>query len=100
MSCHLFAAALVDESLPRSRELQAHLSWCAECRELSRLHATASRLRLPEPPSLVPVPREAVLGEVRRRQRRRRAVAGTLAASVLCLFVLQVAPRQQIPAPE
>jgi hypothetical protein len=99
MRCHEAAEALVDESLPRPAGLQAHLERCLECRALAGLHASASRLRLPGPPPSAPIPREAILGEVRRRQRRRRVVASTAATAALAALVLLVLPRFEPPAP-
>jgi hypothetical protein len=93
MSCHDVAAALVDESLPRPPDLKAHLEQCAECRTLAALHASASRLRLAEPSAGVPVPPEAIFGEVRRRQHRRRAVAGVASTAALATLMLLVLPR-------
>ncbi|MBZ4416415.1 hypothetical protein [Myxococcus sp. RHSTA-1-4] len=92
MRCHDAAAALVDASQPRSPEVEAHLAGCEDCRTLATLHASASALRLPSPPALAPVSREAVLGEVRRRVVRRRASAGAVAALGLAALVLWLRP--------
>jgi hypothetical protein len=102
MSCHDFAAALVDESLPRPPDLKAHLERCPACRTLAGLHASASQLRLAEPSAVAPLPPEAILGEVRRRQHRRRAVAGvatTAALATLMLMALPRAPSVSVVAP-
>lgn len=99
MSCQDFAAALVDERLPRPPGFQAHLEQCAACRALAGLHASASSLRLPDPPAVVPIPREAILGEVRRRQYRRRVVASASATAAVVALVLLVAPRVRTPGP-
>lgn len=99
MSCQDFAAALVDERLPRPAGLQAHLAQCAACRALAGLHASASSLRLPDPPVPAPIPREAILGEVRRRQHRRRTVAGAGAIAAVVALVLLVAPGVRTPVP-
>jgi hypothetical protein len=92
MRCHDAAAALVDARQPRSPELEAHLAGCEDCRTLAALHASASALRLPSPPSLAPVSRDAVLGEVRRRAIRRRGSAGAVASLGLAALVLWLRP--------
>ncbi len=92
MSCQDFAAALVDERLPRPPGFQAHLEQCAACRALAGLHASASSLRLPDPPVPARIAREAILGEVRRRQHRRRVVAGASATAAVVALVLLVSP--------
>lgn len=97
MSCHDFAAALVDERLPRPPGLRAHLEQCAACRSLAGLHASATSLRLPEPPAPAAITREAILGEVRRRQHRRRMVASVGATAAVVALVLFVAPRVGAP---
>ncbi len=95
MRCHDAAATLMDVHAPRaperSRELQAHLEGCEECRALAALHSSATQLRLPTPPALAPISRDAVLGVVRRRVLRRRAAAGAVAS--LCLAALLLWPR-------
>lgn len=93
MRCHDAATALMEEGRPH--ELLAHLETCDECRALAALHASASALRLPSPPALPPIPRDAVLGEVRRRVIRRRAAAGAVASLCLAGLVLWTRP----PAP-
>ncbi|NMO17766.1 hypothetical protein HPC49_08080 [Pyxidicoccus fallax] len=95
MRCHDVAAALVDASQLRSPEVESHLSGCEDCRALAALHASASSLRLPSPPALAPVPREAVLHEVRRRAFRRRASAGAVASLGLAALVLWLQPATQ-----
>lgn len=101
MSCHDAAAALMDAGAPRtpeqSRALSAHLEGCEACRALAALHASASALRLPTPPALAPISRDAVLGVVRRRAVRRRAAAGVVAS--LCLAALLLWPRPPAPVP-
>lgn len=97
MSCQDFAAALVDERLPRPPGFQAHLAQCAACRALAGLHASASSLRLPDPPVPASIPREAILGEVRRRQHRRRRVASVSATAAVVALVLLVSPRMRTP---
>jgi predicted anti-sigma-YlaC factor YlaD len=92
MSCQDFAAALVDEHLPRPPGLEAHLEGCAACRSLARLHSSAASLRLPEPPAPAAIPREAILGVVRRRQHRRRMVASAGATAAVAALVLLVSP--------
>jgi hypothetical protein len=99
MSCDDVAAVIVDEGLPRPAEFQAHLEQCPRCRELARLHASASMLRLPGPPPLAPVPRQSILGEVRRRQQRRRAVAGATVVGAVATLVFFVIPRQAPTVP-
>ncbi|HYO72406.1 MAG TPA: hypothetical protein VEU33_40675 [Archangium sp.] len=99
MSCQDFAAALVDERLPRPPGFQAHLEQCAACRALADLHASATSLRLPDPPVPAHVSREAILGEVRRRQFRRRMVASGAASAALVALVLLVSPRVRTPVP-
>jgi hypothetical protein len=98
MNCHEVAAAIVDEALPRPEGFQAHLDQCAQCRELARLHASASKLRLPGPPELAPIARQSVLGEVRRRQHRRRAFTLAAVTGVVTGLML-VIPRTQEPVP-
>ena len=97
MSCQDFAAALVDERLPRPPGFQAHLEQCAACRALAGLHASATSLRLPDPPAQARIPREAILGEVRRRQHRRRVVGSVTATAAVVALVLLVAPRVRTP---
>jgi hypothetical protein len=97
MSCQDFAAALLDERLPRPPGLQTHLEQCSECRALARLHASASALRLPDPPEPTAIPREAILGEVRRRQHRRRVAASVTATAAAVALVLLVSPRVRTP---
>jgi hypothetical protein len=97
MSCQDIAAALLDERLPRPPGFQAHLEQCARCRALAGLQASATSLRLPEPPAPAPLPREAILGEVRRRQLRRRGVASAAATAAVALLVLLVSPREVTP---
>lgn len=92
MSCQDFVAALVDEHLPRPPGLEAHLEQCAACRSLARLHTSAASLRLPEPPAPAAIPREAILGVVRRRQHRRRMVASAGATAAVAALVLLVSP--------
>jgi hypothetical protein len=99
MSCDEVAAAIVDEGLPRPAEFQAHLEQCPRCRELARLQASASKLRLPGPPPLAPVPHESILGEVRRRQHRRRAVAGAAVVGAVATLAFFVMPRQAPTVP-
>jgi hypothetical protein len=99
MSCQDFAAALVDERLPRPPGFHAHLEQCAACRALAGLHASARSLRLPDPPVPATIPREAILGEVRRRQHRRRGVAGASATAAVVALVLLVSPRERAPVP-
>jgi len=93
MSCHDVAAALVDESLPRPPDLKAHLEHCAECRTLAALHASASRLSLAEPSAVALLSPETILGEVRRRQHRRRAVAGVATTAALATLMVLALPR-------
>ncbi len=93
MSCQDIAAALVDERLPRPPDWKAHLEQCAECRTLASLHASATRLRLAEPSAVAPLAPGAILGEVRRRQHRRRAVAGVASTAALATLMLLVLPR-------
>ncbi|KFA91397.1 hypothetical protein [Archangium violaceum] len=99
MSCQDFAEALVDERLPRPPGFQAHLEQCAACRALAGLHASASSLRLPDAPVPARIPREAILGEVRRRQYRRRVVASGAVTAALVALVLLVSPRVRTPVP-
>jgi hypothetical protein len=75
MNCHEVATTLLEARSP-GPELRRHLDTCADCRALAALHASASALKLPAPPELAPVSREAVLGTVRRRRVRRQAAAG------------------------
>jgi hypothetical protein len=93
--CRDIAAAVVDERLPRPADFDAHVAGCPECAALARLHASASRLRLPAPPPLAPVPRSAIVGEVRRRQHRRRMATGAVASVSLAALVLLGLPRAQ-----
>ncbi|OJH34057.1 hypothetical protein [Cystobacter ferrugineus] len=95
MSCQDFAAALVDEQLPRPPGLQAHLEHCADCRALARLHSSAGRLRLVEPPLPPAFTPEAILGVVRRRQRRRQWVAGAGATCAAALLVFALSVRDE-----
>lgn len=101
MRCHDAAATLMEAHAPRapegSRELQAHLEGCEECRTLAALHSSATQLCLPTPPALAPISRDAVLGVVRRRVLRRRAAAGAVAS--LCLAALLLWPRPPAPVP-
>ncbi|HEX8819677.1 MAG TPA: hypothetical protein VF794_07145 [Archangium sp.] len=99
MSCQDIAAALVDERLPRPPGFEAHLRQCAECRALAGLHASATSLRLPDPPEPAAIPREAILGEVRRRQHRRRMVGSVTATAAVVALVLLVSPRVRTPVP-
>ncbi|MDY7230755.1 hypothetical protein [Hyalangium rubrum] len=99
MTCHDVAAAIVDEGLPRPVGFQAHLDQCPRCRELARLHASASKLRLASPPALAPIPRQAVLGEVRRRHHRRRALAGVAVTGAVAAVALLVMPPRVQPVP-
>lgn len=99
MSCDDAAAAILDEGLPRSEAFQAHLEQCPRCRELARLHASASELKLPGPPSLAPISRQSVLGEVRRRHRRRRAAAGAAVVGAVAAVALFVMPRSETMEP-
>ncbi|MFY0575402.1 hypothetical protein ACN28S_14465 [Cystobacter fuscus] len=97
MSCQDFAAALVDEQLPRPPGLQAHLEHCADCRALARFHSSAGRLRLAEPPLPPAFTPEAIRGVVRRRQSRRRWVAGAGATCAAALLVFAVSVRDEAP---
>jgi hypothetical protein len=97
--CQDIAAALVDERLPRPSGLEEHLRRCDECRALAGLHASATSLRLPDPPVPARLPREAILGEVRRRQHRRRVVGGVTATAAVVALVLLVSPRVRTPVP-
>lgn len=101
MSCDDVAAAIVDEGLPRPPAFQAHLEQCPRCRELARLHASASELSLlPESATpLAPIPAESVLGEVRRRHRRRRTLVGVAATGAIAAVALFATPRQTPPPP-
>ncbi|KFE66696.1 hypothetical protein [Hyalangium minutum] len=99
MSCDGVAAAILDDGLPRPEGFQAHLDQCPRCRELSRLQASASSLRMPAPPPLQPLSPQSIQGEVRRRQHRRRAVAGTAVAGALAALVFAVSPREVPVAP-
>lgn len=99
MSCDDVAAAILDEGLPRPEGFQAHLDACPRCRELSRLQASASTLKLPAPPPLAPLSPASIQGEVRRRQHRRRAAAGTAVAGALVALFFAVTPRQVPVAP-
>jgi len=99
MSCDDVAAAIVDEGLPRPPEFRAHLEQCPRCRELARLQASASMLRLPVPPPLAPVPHQSILGEVRRRQHRRRAAAGVAVLGAVATLLFFVMPRQAPTVP-
>jgi len=97
--CQDFAAALVDERLPRPPGLEEHLRRCDGCRALAGLHASATSLRLPDPPAPAPLAREAILGEVRRRQHRRRVVGSVTATAAVVALVLLVSPRVRTPVP-
>jgi len=97
--CQDIAAALVDERLPRPPGLEEHLRECAACRALAGLHASATSLRLPEAPAPAPLPREAILGEVRRRQHRRRVVGSVTASAAVVALVLLVSPRERTRVP-
>jgi hypothetical protein len=97
MSCQDFAAALVDEQLPRPPGLQAHLEHCADCRALARFHSSARRLRLAEPPLPTALTPEAIRGEVRRRQYRRRWGAGAGATCAAALLAFAVSVRDEAP---
>jgi hypothetical protein len=97
MNCHDVAAAIVDEALPRPDGFRAHLEQCPRCRELARLHASASNLRLPGPPELAPLAPQAVMGEVRRRQRRRRALAGAAVTGAVAAVALLAIPQTVTP---
>jgi hypothetical protein len=94
MSCDEVAAAIVDDGLPRPADFQAHLDQCPRCRELARLQASASALRLLGPPPLEPISQQALQGEVRRRQHRRRAVAGAAVVGAVAVLALFIMPRQ------
>ncbi|MFY1829789.1 hypothetical protein ACN47A_27985 [Myxococcus fulvus] len=97
MRCHDVAPILLESSPPGTPEVRAHLEGCEECRTLAAVHASASRLRLPVTPPLPPVTREAVLGEVRRREVRRRVVAGVVASC--CVLALTWLTRPEPPVP-
>jgi len=97
--CQDIAAALVDERLPRPPGLEEHLRRCVECRALAGLHASAASLRLPDAPAPAPLPREAILGEVRRRQHRRRVVGSVTATAAVVALVLLASPRVRTPVP-
>ena len=99
MSCDDVAAAIIDEGFPRPADFQSHLEQCPQCRELARLHASASALRLAGPPPLPPVPSQSILGEVRRRHLRRRAVAGAAVAGAIAAVVLFMTPRAEKAVP-
>jgi hypothetical protein len=102
MSCREMSAAIVDEALARPAGFEAHLARCPECGALARLHASASALRLPGPPALAPIPRPAVVGEVRRRRHRRRVAAGGVVSFALATLVLLALPRsgpEPLPLP-
>lgn len=99
MNCHEVAAAIVDEGLPRPEGFRAHLEQCPPCRELARLHASASNLRQAGPPAMAPIPPQAVLGEVRRRQHRRRALVGTAVMGAAAAVALLVMPARVTPPP-
>jgi hypothetical protein len=99
MNCQDIAAALVDEHLPRPPGFQAHLESCPECGMLARLHASATSLRFLGPPAPATIPREAILGEVRRRQHRRRLVASVTATAAVVALVLLVSSRVRTPVP-
>lgn len=43
--CELMQAALLDESLPRPENFEAHLASCAQCVEMASAHRAALRLR-------------------------------------------------------
>lgn len=94
MSCDDVAAAILDDGLPRPAGFQAHLDQCPRCREFFRLQASASSLKLPMPPPLEPLSPQSIQGVVRRRQQRRRAVAGTAVAGALAALFFAVTPRE------
>ncbi len=100
MSCDDIAVAIVDEELPRPLGYEAHLEQCSKCCALARLHASATRLRLPGPAPLSPIPAQSILGEVNRRQQRRRAVAGAAVVGAVATLALIVMPRpvERMPA--
>jgi hypothetical protein len=99
MNCHEASTALLESRTSQpGPELARHLETCADCRALAALHASASALKLPSPPALAPVSREAVLGTVRRRRVRRRAAAGVGASLALGALVLGW-PSGEPPAP-
>jgi hypothetical protein len=54
-------------------------------------------LRLPDPPEPAAIPREAILGEVRRRQHRRRVAASITASAAAVALVLLVSPSVRMP---
>ncbi|EPX62132.1 hypothetical protein D187_010036 [Cystobacter fuscus DSM 2262] len=97
MSCQDFAAALVDEQLPRPPGFQAHLEHCEDCRALARFHSSARRLRLAEPPLPPAFAPEAIHGEVRRRQYRRRWVAGAGSTCAVALLAFALSVRDEAP---
>ena len=97
MSCHDFAAALLDERMAPPAGLQEHVAHCPECRALAGLHASASALRMVEPAAPAPITTEAILGEVRRRQRRRRQGAVLGAAAAVGLLLLLLPGRVRLP---
>ncbi|MFY2558046.1 hypothetical protein ACN469_10480 [Corallococcus terminator] len=98
MRCHDVATILLESAPPWAPEARAHLEGCEDCRALAAGHASASALRLPQPPPLAPVPREAVLCVVRRRKVRRRVVAG--AAASCCVVLLTWLSSSESPSPE
>ncbi|HYH98409.1 hypothetical protein [Hyalangium sp.] len=100
MSCDEVTAAIVDDGLPRPADFQAHLDQCPRCRELVRLQASASALRLPGPPPLELISPQALQEEVRRRQHRRRAVAGAAVVGAVAVLALFIMPRQVPTAPD
>lgn len=99
MRCHDVATVLLESSPPWTPETRAHLEGCEDCRALAQGHASASGLRLPQPPPLAPVPREAVLREVRRRKVRRRVLAGAVASCGIGLLTWLSGPGAPSPAP-
>ncbi len=99
MNCQHFAAALVDEHLAPPPGLQAHLSRCPECAALARLHASATALRLAEPPLPAPLEAGAIYAEVGRRRRRRQRGAGLAATAALALLALTVSTWREVPVP-
>ena len=80
------------------RELQAHLSGCADCAALYAAFAAVSEAigaELEEPPARL---RENVMGEVRREEIRRknrknRRWAGAVAAAAVLALIIGFAPR-------
>lgn len=101
MNCQDYAAALLGGETPPAEAL-VHGRECPRCRSLSGLHASAHALRLAEPPASAPISYQAILGEVRRRQTRRRRVAGVGAVAALTLVAVFLSTRASLPrsAPE